>query len=79
MNSRITLPDMPESKPVQFSFAAGPAGELRVTASNGKVYRLLVGTTIFSVTENGLLNADGTPQFEVRAGIQFDKTQEETP
>lgn len=64
---------MPESKSLPFQYTAGPAGELRVTTADGVVHLLNVGLMVFSVTDNGAKNPDGSPQFEVRASIQFDR------
>ncbi len=64
---------MPDAKTLPFEYLAGPAGVLRITTSDGVVHEVGVGLTVFSVFDSGLVNADGTPQFEIRVGVQFDR------
>jgi len=63
----------PDTKSLQFQYTAGPAGLLRVTASDGTVHDLRVGLIVFNVSETGEKNEEGAPQFEIRASVQFDR------
>lgn len=65
-------PTMPEPKPVEFTFTAGPAGVVHAKTAAGLEYEISVGVAVFAVTDTGVVNAEGIPVLEVRAGISLD-------
>lgn len=64
--------NMPEPKPVEFTFTAGPAGVVHAKTAAGLEYEIRVGVAVFAVTDTGVVNAEGIPVLEVRAGISLD-------
>jgi hypothetical protein len=63
---------MSEAKTVPFEYTAGPAGVLRVTASDGAPYEIRLAVAVFEVLDTGTKNPDGTALFEVRANVTLD-------